>query len=70
MLQKEIEIGGYYTAKVSGKLTTVRIDDIREHRYPMSNSRNNKRYDVTNMVTGRKITFRSAAKFRRPTQYR
>ena len=29
MKAKDIVVGGKYTAKVSGKLTTVRVDDIR-----------------------------------------
>ena len=31
MKANEIEIGGRYTAKVSGKLTTVRVDAIRDY---------------------------------------
>ena len=72
MKKREIKLGGIYTAKVSGKLTIVRVDQIREEsqcrnvitgrisRYPSITA-----YDVTNLTTNRKITFRSAAKFRR-----
>jgi hypothetical protein len=68
MKAAEIRVGGYYQAKVSGKLTTVRVNAIREFGGlaakrlfggPQTS------YDVTNLATGRKITFRSAAKFRR-----
>lgn len=57
-------MGGVYIAKVSGRLVPVRVDEIRSvdsKFHPKS-----LRYDVTNQKTGRKTTFRSAAKFRRP----
>lgn len=57
MKKNEIQVGGHYVAKVSNRLVTVRVDAIREG--PV-----NQRYDVTNLATGRKTTFRSAAKFR------
>jgi hypothetical protein len=65
MKASEIEVGGTYTARVSGNLVAVRVDAIRE----TVESRGSKlvdghRYDVTNLATGRKLTFRSAAKFR------
>ncbi len=61
MKKAEIKVGGHYIAKVSGRIVTVRVDAIREcggydHNRPV--------YDVTNLTTGRKTTFRSAAKFR------
>lgn len=61
MKASEIKVGGVYVAKVSGKLTKVRVDAIRvtqrlKGQYPA--------YDVTNLATGRKTTFRSAQKFR------
>ncbi len=58
MRKSEIKVGGHYRAKVSGKLTTVRVERIGE----AYNGRT--RYDVTNLTTGRNIMFRSAAKFR------
>jgi len=71
----EIQIGGKYIAKVSGKLTTVRVDSIRDvNRYIRNNYsgqsdlRTATTYDVTNLTTGRKTTFRSAAKFRRSAE--
>ena len=65
MKKNEIEIGGTYLAKVSGKLTTVRVDNIRETGgwSPMSAAQTH--YDVTNLTTKRHTVFRSAAKFRR-----
>mgnify|MGYP001618153215 CR=1 FL=1 len=63
MKKNEIIVGGLYRAKVSGKLTTVRVDDIREDE-GFGTRKASTRYDLTNLVTGRKTTFRSAAKFR------
>ncbi len=62
MKSNEVSVGNYYWAKVSDVLTTVRLDEVRQ-----INPRE-KRYDVTNMVTGRQTTFRSAAKFRSNAQ--
>ena len=62
MKAKEIKVGGTYSAKVSGKLTTVRVNTIRtRHGF----KRDTTVYDVTNLTTGRKTTFSSAMKFRR-----
>ncbi len=64
MKAKEIVVGGKYVARISGKLTTVRVDQIRA-RGPIGRvARETIVYDVTNLSTGRKTTFRSAAKFR------
>lgn len=64
MKKNEIQVGGHYVAKVSGKLTTVRVDAIRENELARYLNHTMPRYDVTNLSTGRKTTFRSAAKFR------
>lgn len=56
MKKAEIKVGGHYTAKVSGKLTTVRVDKIDATAMDP--------YRVTNLATGRKVAFRSAMKFR------
>lgn len=64
MRKHEIKIGGVYTARVSGRLTTVRVEAIRERGYGTT-IRNMPYYDVTNLATGRRLTFRSAAKFRK-----
>lgn len=67
MKANEIKVGCLYTAKVSGKMTTVRVDAVREtYAFGRTEWDSNARkcYDVTNLATGRKTTFRSAAKFR------
>jgi len=72
MKKADIEVGGHYIAKVSGNLVTVRVDAIGEterrkvDRYSGQPKRNSHTYyEVTNLNTGRKLTFRSAQKFRR-----
>lgn len=65
MKAKDIKAGALYTAKVSGREVTVRVDQIREtfdHK-----DRSKTLYDVTNLTTGRKLVFRSAGKFRSQT---
>src|SRR3990167_434569 len=69
MRANEIKVGGTYQAKVSGKLTEVRVDDIRTRTGIHSQGRKMIRqdrtvYDVTNLATGRSTTFESAMKFR------
>lgn len=71
MKQSEIKVGGIYVAKVNGKLTRVRVDSIRkqgEVRWfgGRASGRSSDAYGVTNLATGRKTVFRSAAKFRAP----
>lgn len=61
MKQKQIEVGGRYVARVSGNFVTVRVDAIRES---FSRDKSQTVYDVTNLKTKRKLTFRSAQKFR------
>jgi len=63
MLKAQINVGGRYIAKVSNKLTIVRVTNIREVNTP-TYKRSGISYDVINESTGRKTTFRSAAKFR------
>lgn len=72
MKANEIMKGGKYIAKVSGVLTTVRVDEIREVGRSRMNNYSGRLeytdkvvYDVTNLATGRRTTFKSAAKFRR-----
>ena len=55
MLKADVRIGGTYVAKVSGRLTKVRLDS--ECRYGG--------WNATNMVSGRTIHIKSAAKLRR-----
>jgi len=64
----DIEVGGRYTAKVSGVLTTVRVLAVREVP-PFGNrprARWSTRIDVVNERTGRRTTFASAARLRKP----
>lgn len=72
MKKAEIKVGGIYIAKVSNKLTRVRVDAIRDvegrssgESYWKKTTPSSTRYEITNLVTGRKTTFRSAAKFRK-----
>lgn len=71
MKKAQIKVGGIYVAKVSGKLTRVRVDAIRDvsrqRGYDYAGKLvyvDSQVYDVTNLATGRKTTFRSASKFR------
>lgn len=61
MKAKEIQVGGVYFAKVNRRIVPVLVDAIREVNSDYQGSR---RYDVTNLTTKRRTTFRSAAKFR------
>lgn len=67
MRKNEIEVGGRYLAKVSGKLVTVRVNRIRlipadGGFYKTAQTR----YYVTNLKTGREVIFKSARRFRGP----
>jgi hypothetical protein len=70
MKQNEIKVGCEYMAKVSNKIVKVRVDSIEEterwKRPAYGNMKLSKKtiYHVTNLSTGRKTTFKSAAKFR------
>src|SRR5689334_16895701 len=67
MKASEIKVGGKYRAMVSGVLCTVRVDRVRDSvTYRGGKAVDTKLYDVTNERTGRRTTFRSAAKFRSP----
>lgn len=61
MKKSEIKQGGVYKAVVSNILCDVRVDGIHKASY---RDKSITRYDVTNLRTGRKLTFNSAAKFR------
>ena len=66
MKLSEIEVGGRYTAKVSGVVVVVRVTAIREVP-PSSWSQQTtwqKRIDAVNEATGRKITLRSPQRLR------
>lgn len=69
MKRSEIKVGGIYKAKVSNKIVDVRVDEIQSTVKPMRNSGRyitvpTLLYQVTNLSTGRKTTFKSASKFR------
>lgn len=67
MLKSQIKVGGHYLAKVAGVVTTVRVDAI-----DLFSGGTVTRYSVTNLRTGRRTMFRSAAKFRaevKPTNW-
>jgi DNA helicase II / ATP-dependent DNA helicase PcrA len=56
MRKQEIEIGKCYSAKISNKMTTVRIDSANSHGG----------WNATNNDTGRAVRIKTAAKLRRP----
>lgn len=62
----KVVVGGRYTAKVGGNITIVRVLGIRKvyQGVPGSILREAHRIDVVNERTGRRTTFRSAAKLR------
>lgn len=60
----DIDIGGRYVAKVAGVLTVVRVMEIRNAW--TANGLSRTVIDVVNERTGRRTTFRSAARLRRP----
>ena len=67
MRASEIEAGEVYLAKVSGRVVRVRVDEVRHDGSQMRGGKRGSdatRYDVTNLSTGRKTTFRTAGKFR------
>lgn len=67
MKKNEIKVGGLYKAKVSGVVVTVRVDAVEDVlTYRVGKPTDAAVYRVTNLKTGRKTTFRSAAKFRGP----
>lgn len=54
MTKKEVELGGIYTAKVSGRLVQVRIES--ESRYGG--------WNATNLDTSREVRIKSAQRLR------
>jgi hypothetical protein len=58
MRAQDVQVGGRYWARVSGRLVIVRVDAVRDGL----NGR--RRYEITNTVTGRRTTFRSASRLR------
>lgn len=66
MRHKDVHVGGHYRARISGHHVTVRLDRIeeREGYTRLRRHGSNKTYHCTNLRTGRKVVFRSAAKLR------
>lgn len=58
MKAADIKLGGRYMMKVSGSVVPVIVNAI------VQDYTGRTRYDCTNTFTGRKVTARSAAKFR------
>lgn len=66
MKAKDVKAGRVYEARVGGNLVPVRLDKVREvTKYRGHGVTDGSAFDVTNLKTGRKTTFRSAAKLRR-----
>ena len=57
MLKKDVQIGGHYIARISGKMTVVRIKSQWR--------RNKQGWTATNLRTHREIRILSATKLRR-----
>lgn len=78
MKANELEVGKFYRAKVSGKLTTVQLVEIKSQQYyaglnPYSDVTKYKYrtvYRVQNVNTNRETVFKSAAKFRYEAEQR
>ena len=63
MKSKDVEVGGRYIAKISGKLTIVRILEERV-RYDAFRRRERTTWLALNEATGRTIDIRSAQRLR------
>ena len=63
MKKTEIKVGSFYRARVSGVYVTVRVNEIST-TYCYQDFKAGTDYHVTNLLTGRKLTFQSARKFR------
>ena len=62
VLAKDIHLGGVYVAKVTGKLTSVRVENIVERLF--YGKRAQTHYLCVNLTTGRPITVRFCQRFR------
>ncbi len=72
MKAADVKVNGQYIARVSGNIVIVRVDQIRDVTKYRRNVitgqwayHDGVVYDVTSLDTGRKTTFKSAAKLRR-----
>jgi hypothetical protein len=63
MKASDVEIGGRYTAKISGKVTVVRILEQRV-RYDAFRGRERTTWVAVNEATGRRVDIRSAQRLR------
>ena len=69
MKASEIEIGGRYRARISGKIVIVEVLDKHEEWYGSLLARKSRTaYRVKNLSTGRVVVFHSAQKFRSRAQ--
>jgi hypothetical protein len=60
----DVEVGGRYTAKVSGRIVTVRVVEIvRVEATRWSSAKT--RIEAVNKATGRRVTIRSPQRLRR-----
>jgi len=64
MRKNQIIVGGKYIARVSGQLVTVQVNEIQIIPPYSIGGCIRTTYFVTNLKTGRKVTFHSATKFR------
>ncbi len=55
MLKKDVKLGHHYTAKISGKIVTIRLDSISNYGG----------WNATNLSTNRTVRIKSAAKLRK-----
>jgi hypothetical protein len=62
MKMQDVEVGGRYAAKVSGKATVVRVVEIEESTI---GRKSRTRIHAVNEATGRRITLRSAQRLRK-----
>jgi len=60
--QKDVEIDGRYTAKISGRIVIVQV--IREDKYNSHRKRSWKKFECKNLKTGRTV-FLTAGKLRK-----
>ena len=64
MKLNDVQVGGRYTAKVSGRIVTVRVVEIVEvPATRWSNART--RIEAVNEATGRRVSIRSPLRLRR-----
>jgi hypothetical protein len=67
MQQKDVVIGGRYTAKVSGRIQVVRITEIH-NSYSRATGYGRTTYAAINEATGRRVMIRSAQRLRRKVE--